>query len=101
MTIPVTTESVLFSIAVLSAAFAIYRSYTQPNEAQNTAIALLQQGQATLAGKVEKMITNDLPHIDAKVDAIRDDLNRGMGSTSDKLTKLSTIIEERIPKAIV
>lgn len=94
MSFPFTTDDILFAITIGGVAFAIYRSYRDPQNASERVDAVLKEQVCGLRSSLDKVTTNHLPHIDAKIDAIQAQI-----AEQDKsIVKLATIIDERIPR---
>lgn len=108
MEIPVTTSGVTFILGVLGVIFATYKYFKDPqNEEEKKAALLAQQVNASMESvdrRFKEMqdnfkdlllqSNNHIHTVDTKVEA----LSLAMSSMSNSITKLSTIIEERIPK---
>ena len=73
--------------------FTIYSYFRDPDIKAEKTDALLD----FRLTNIEARLTNDLPHIDAQIKNVRDDLSNFKLEISNSITKLSTIIEERIP----
>lgn len=87
-------EYTFFGITTVSAIFAVYRTFRDPDEEAKTRLAVMDERYTGLKAIVEKMATNDLPHLDALVRDVHTDI----ASVKQDVTRLATIIEERIPK---
>lgn len=94
MLIPLTTESILFSLAIGSATFAVYRSFREPDVLADKEIAVMETRLVFIHDSIVKILNNDLPHLDAKIEDIHSDV----AQLRVLVTQLATIIEERIPK---
>ena len=92
------TQYALFAITILGTVFAVYRTFREPDEDARVHIAVINQRLDTLSGSVDKIMTNHLPHMDAKINAIQKDLARNNVIMTEKFTQLFTIIDERFPK---
>jgi len=93
----VTFENVTFIIALGGAAFAIFQFFRNPDIKNREDILKLQ---STLSGfqnineKIQNLGDNHIHTLEKKVDFLTESLAELRG----ELIKLSTIIEERIPK---
>lgn len=86
-------EYILFGITMLGVIFAVYRTFRDPDELAATSIAVLNVRLETLQVAVAKLVSNDIPHIDARIEDIHSDV----AQLRVLVTQLATIIEERIP----
>lgn len=102
-----TTQNILFAIAILSLIFGIYKYFSDPQiRADKTDALLLQQLSNSEQGtdrrfkdmqdRFDQLVTNNQNHlhtVDTKVDALKD-LIVGMGKD---MVRVQTILEERLP----
>lgn len=90
-----TTTNVLFSITIIGVIFSIYRSYKDP---QTTS----EKDSIKLSDRVNNL-ENDIREVkEQHLKAIEGDLrtlNVTLQKLSETVVRLSTIIDERIPKA--
>lgn len=92
------TEYALFGITATTAMFAVYRTFREPDENAATSIAVMEERMKGLDGMLEKVMTNHLPHIEAKLDALvlrESDHDR---SVAENFSKIFTILDERFPR---
>jgi hypothetical protein len=94
MTIPFTTESIFFAITIIGLAFTIYRSYRDPQAKSEIGDAVMRDQIDGLKLAMEKILTNHLPHMDAKIENIHTDIS----ILKISIAQLSVIIDERIPR---
>ena len=90
----ITPGNITFTLGILGIIFTVYSYFRQPDIDADKKDALLDFRLTA----IEKNLTNDLPHIDAQIKDIHNDLSKFKMEISNSITKLSTIIEERIPK---
>lgn len=95
MAIPVTTESILFVIAILSVIFNVYQSFTKPqNTAEKDAIKLADRV-TSLENQLIELRGTHIVEMEKEIKS----LNASIQDLSKTVIRLSTIIDERIPKA--
>jgi uncharacterized membrane protein len=97
MTIPFTTESIFFMITIVGVLFSIYRSYRDPQSKSEIGDAVMSERISVLGATVQKIVSNDLPHIDARVQVINDNQVKLMVDVSSKFAKIEAILNERLP----
>lgn len=97
MTIPFTTDTVLFFITVVSVLYALYERFRKPQDDQKIDGIKLQER----LSEVEKdLLEVRKTHLVAMEKDVRD-LNTTLQGLTNTVTKLSTIIDERIPKGTI
>jgi len=114
-----TPANITFSLGLLAILFSVYTYYRKPQEARDKREALNQKDTdskasllaqqlqwekeatekrfAEMGMRITETMTlaqNHIHTVDTKVDA----LSKGMSGMSNEITRLATIIEERIPK---
>ena len=94
MTIPFSTETINFTVLMGGIAFAIYRSYRDPQSKSETTDAVMREQINNLRLAMETIATNHLPHLDAKITGIHEDVSQ----LKVGFAELRTTINERIPK---
>ncbi len=94
MTIPVTTEGVLFIIAIASVLFNIFLYFKKPQDKQEKDSLTLSTRLDTLQREVIELRQTHLATLEKDVK----DLNITIQNLGITVAKLSTIIDERIPK---
>ncbi len=94
MTIPITTETVLFLIAVLSVIFNIYHFFKKPQDKSEKDVIRLTDEVSQLKKDVIEVREKHLASIEKDVKELTTTIN----TLSITVTRLSTIIDERIPK---
>jgi len=93
-----TTENVQFILLIGGVIFTIYRSFRQPDVDADKHLALVDLRLSTLEVNVKTMETNHLPHIQAKIDDVHNDVSGLRNIVTEKFTRLEVLIEERMPK---
>ena len=92
------TEYILFGISMLGVIFAVYRTFKQPDDDAKLHLAVLDVKMDGLDKAMLKMITNDLPHIDAQLQDIRITNARHDTLVAEKFATLFAIFDERFPR---
>lgn len=93
----ITFEQVTFIIAMTGVIFSIYHFFRNPDIKNNLAIQILQkelESQKDLSALALKTSQNEVHSVYASVSELKKDID----SMKIEITKLGTIIEERIPK---
>ncbi len=84
-------STILFAIVIIGQIVGLVISVRKPNEDQNVIIAKLEtsfgEKFSALTKDMDLVKANHLPHIEAK-----------LNETSDRLTRIETILDERLPK---
>jgi hypothetical protein len=94
MTIPITTEGVLFVVTIASVVFAIYQSFKKPQDKQELDNVKL----ADRISEVERQVIEVRQTHLVAVEKDFKELTTQVQSLALSVTRLSTIIDERIPK---
>ncbi len=94
MTIPLTTDSVLFAITVISIVFNVYQYFKKPQDKQELDGIKLTDRVATLEKEINEMRQTHLVAMEKDIK----ELSGSVQNLSLTVAKLSTIIDERIPK---
>ncbi len=89
-----TPSNILFVIAVASAIFAVYAYFRNPQINADKTDALLVQQLSILQKDVANLRDNHVHTLDLRLDQTNDSI----GKLALEVTRLSTIIDERIPK---
>lgn len=87
-------DYILFALTIGGIAFAIYRSYRDPQANSDRTDAVLEVKIGSLQTSVARILENHLPHLDAKVEDIHGDISQ----LKISVAQLTTIIDERIPR---
>ena len=80
--------------------FAIYRTFQVPDEEAKLRIAVLDVMVGESNRKIDKILINDLPHIDVRLQAIHEAHSKHDILVAEKFAQLFTIIEERLPRKL-
>lgn len=81
-------------VGLLGIVFTVYKYFRDPQIRTEKLDAVMELRLNNMEQSIQKMISNHLPHIDAKINGIQSQL-----AEQDKtLVRLATIIEERIQK---
>jgi cytolysin (calcineurin-like family phosphatase) len=105
-----TTGNIMFTLGILGIIFTIYNYFRNPQIAQDKKDALLDQQVQWTAESIDRRFkatqdnfqqlllqsNNHIHTLDTKVD----NLTTTIGTMSNEITRLATIIEERIPHVI-
>lgn len=94
MDISLTSNNILFTITIAGVMFAIYRSYRDPQTSSERTDAVMGVRIDNLQTAMDKILSNHLPHLDAKIEDIHADVSQ----LKTTVTQLATVIEERIPR---
>lgn len=89
-----TTGNIIFVLTVVGVIFTVYSKFRDPDVQADKDIALLSQRTAAIEAWMQKLATNDLPHFDARIKDVHDDIS----SLKVGLAQVVTIIDERIPR---
>lgn len=92
----VTPANITFVLGLLGVLFTVYNRIRDPQETSKIKEATMNLRISDISSRVDKMISNDLPHIDAKIETMRLDIQ----NVGKDLVRLETTINERIPKLI-
>lgn len=103
-----TTQNILFAITLISILFAVYKSYRDPQAKSETTEALLDQRMKyindsndmrfrALQETIAALTAQNQNHIHTLQTTI-DMVVKSMNETNITVAKLSTVIEERIPR---
>jgi len=107
-----TTSNITFVLGILAIIFSVYSYFRNPQIKSEKTDALLNQRVQWEKESTDKkfadfglrldnsmsMAQNHIHTVDVKVDGLMKDVSEMNVSISKELTRLSTIIEERIPK---
>jgi hypothetical protein len=85
---------VLAILGLLGIIFTIYKYFRDPQVATEKSDALLELRMKNLEDSVTKLLENHLPHIDARLLRLQEQVS----IVNTSLVQLTTIIDERIPK---
>lgn len=91
-------DALLSVVTLGGVAFAVYRSYRDPQTNSERTDAVMNNEISHLKADVTTILSNHLPHIDAMIKDIHNDQAAYALEISTKLTRLETIIDERIPR---
>ena len=92
------TEYILFGITILGVIFAVYRTFKAPDDDAKLHLAVLDVKMDNTDKIILKMVTNDLPHIDAQLQDLRITNARHDTLVAEKFATLFAIIDERLPR---
>lgn len=85
---------ILSILGLLGIIFTVYKYFRDPQIRTEKLDAVMELRLSNMEIAIQKMITNHLPHMDAKINAIQSQL-----AEQDKsIVRLGTIIEERLPR---
>lgn len=105
-----TTSNIVFIVGILGSIFTVYNYFKEPQIKSEKIDALIQQKMEFTIKSTEERFNqmqknfeglllssnNHVHTVDTKVDKLREDI----GCMGREVTRLATIIEERIPKKI-
>lgn len=91
-----TTTNVLFAITIIGILFNIYRSYKDPQTSSEKDSIKLTDRVATLELSIKEVREQHLKAVETDLK----NLNITLQKLSETVVKLSTIIDERIPRSI-
>lgn len=97
MEIPVTTTTILFIVAIGSVIFNIYHYFKKPQDRQEIDTVKLADKVATLEKEMLEMRQTHITMLEKDVK----ELNGTIQKLTITVTQLSTVIDERIPKASI
>ena len=92
------TQYILFGITTLGVIFAVYRSFRLPDEEAKLHLAVLDVKLENLEKAIQKISSNDLPHIDAQLQDIRITMARHDTLVAEKFATLFAVFDERFPR---
>lgn len=87
-------DYIMFGLTLGGIAFAIYRSYRDPQANSDKVDAVTEVRITMLQEGLTKIMTNHLPHMDAKIE----DIHHDIAMLKESVVRLTTVIEERIPR---
>lgn len=88
----------MFSLAIGTAMFATYRTFKDPDVRADRELALHTLRIVSLESSIVKLVTNDIPHIDAKIEALAVAAANHDRAVAENFAKVFTILEERVPR---
>lgn len=89
-----TPTNVLFVLGLLGTLFTVYNYFREPQVKSERTDAITALKVAGLETSVKTILENHLPHIDQRLNSLHDNINK----TNENVIRLTTIIDERIPK---
>lgn len=92
------TQYILFGITILGVIFAVYRTFKQPDDDAKLHLAVLDVRLEGLGSTINKMLVNDIPHIDAALKLINENTAKTNVIVAEKFATLFAILDERIPR---
>ncbi len=94
MTIPITTTSVLFAITILGTIFGIYNYFKRPQDKSEKDGIRLSDRVTNIEKELKEVRETHLLAMEKDLKALTDSVHQ----LSLTVTKLSTVIDERIPR---
>ncbi|MDE2105249.1 MAG: hypothetical protein KGL39_48940 [Patescibacteria group bacterium] len=97
MTPYINPSNIMFAIGVIGAMFGVYHYFKNPQIKLDKNESLMQQQIVQFGKDLANLRDNHVHTLDEKLDATI----KGMNELAIRVERLSTIIEERIPKRVV
>lgn len=83
-------QNIVLILGIMGVLFGVHRYFRDPDVQAEKSDAILSYRLTT----VEKQMSNDIPHINAKIDLLRENVSL----LRDEVIKIRTVIEERMPR---
>lgn len=88
----------LFGVTIGTILFSVYIYFRRPDEDADKHLAIVDLRLNNLETAMTAIQTNHLPHIDAKIVDVHNDVSALRNVVLEKFARIETILEERLPK---